>query len=159
MPSAVDATSEQVVERTLEMLRTRNRARGGLRKAFRTYDLDKSGTVEKGEFKDLIKRLNCQLTPNEFDMLWDKFDRDGDGCVYADEFCDAVFRDEQSATTPFATPVDGVVSSLTKRSASFLTTTPASTVTIPMTMMSTSKQLAHERRRKVDAANFPGRFS
>ena len=96
------------------MLRTRNRARGGLRKAFRTYDLDKSGTVEKHEFKDLIKRLNCQLTPNEFEMLWDKFDRDGDGCVYADEFCDAVFRDEQSAATPFANPASAKSNSALK---------------------------------------------
>ncbi len=101
-PSLPEETSEQVVERTLEMIRKRNRARGGLRKAFRTYDTDRSGKIEKDEFRNLLDCMNTQLNDDQFEMLWGKFDRDGDGSVYADEFCDAVFRDEVNTVSPFA---------------------------------------------------------
>ena len=93
------ATETEVVERTLAMLKRKNRARGGLRKAFQAYDLDRSGKIDPSEFRHVMNNLGCNLNDNEFDMLWHKFDKDGDGVVLADEFCDAVFRDEQVAVT------------------------------------------------------------
>ena len=93
------ATEEEVVARTLSMLKQKNRARGGLKKAFQAYDIDRSGTVEPAEFAEILDRFNVNLNDNEFKMLWHKFDKDNDGVVLADEFCDAVFRDEQVPAT------------------------------------------------------------
>jgi len=92
-------TTEQIVERTLGMLKRRNRARGGLRKAFQAYDQDRSGKIEIDEFRNILTSMNCNLSNEQFTQLWKRFDKDGDGTVQADEFCDAVFRDNEVAVT------------------------------------------------------------
>ena len=98
-PATTPATTEQIVDRTLNMLRQRNRARGGLKKAFQMYDADRSGRIDPNEFRNILSSMSCHLSDPEFEQLWHKFDRDGDGTVVADEFCDAVFRDNETSAT------------------------------------------------------------
>ena len=92
---------DELVEQTLNNLRIRHRARGGLRKAFSVYDKDHSGSIDKSEFYGALKGLGINLKPQEFELFFQKFDKNGDGRVATNEFCDVVFRDQISQATSF----------------------------------------------------------
>ena len=99
IPQSSGQSSEEIVNRTLNILKYKNRQRGGLKKAFNAYDQDRSGKIEPIEFQNILKSMNCSLPKKEFEQLWLKFDHDNDGHIGVDEFCDAVFRDEIVSVT------------------------------------------------------------
>ncbi|PAV56542.1 hypothetical protein WR25_11243 [Diploscapter pachys] len=63
-----------------------------LRFAFTMYDLNKSGTITKDEFKDILQMMIGKNVPVEqvnsiADRTMSEADRDGDGCITFQEFC------------------------------------------------------------------------
>mmetsp|Transcript_97098 Transcript_97098/g.277854 ORF Transcript_97098/g.277854 Transcript_97098/m.277854 type:complete len:110 (+) Transcript_97098:39-368(+) len=60
----------------------------GLRARFNEIDLDKSGEIDKSEFKTLVKDLLDRGAPKDakLDKLFDEADLDGSGSVDFDEF-------------------------------------------------------------------------
>lgn len=49
------------------------------RTVFRRLDGDKSGTVDKGEFKEGLECCNCFLPDHEFDLIWDEMEEANGG--------------------------------------------------------------------------------
>jgi len=58
--------------------------------AFRAFDADGSGFLEKDEFQYAVALLGFNLDDNAFDKLWNSIDTDGGGTVNIDEFRGAV---------------------------------------------------------------------
>ena len=86
-PSAVD-----VARKVVKVLRKRCKAAGRVRKIFRNYDEDKSGSVSEKELSEVMQRLGISLDSTENKALFSFFDRNQDGSIYYDEFTDAVFQ-------------------------------------------------------------------
>lgn len=58
--------------------------------AFRSFDADGSGFLEKAEFQDAVRLLRFNLSESAFETLWNGIDKDGGGTVNIDEFREAV---------------------------------------------------------------------
>jgi Ca2+-binding EF-hand superfamily protein len=88
-----------IVERLKEKLQ---QSRSSVRAAFRKMDGDGSGALTMDEFREVCKLHNFNLSDQELISLMRKFDKDFDGVVRYDEFCDAVLGEEygqQEAST------------------------------------------------------------
>ena len=57
-----------------------------VRQAFRSFDLDKSGSISKFEFRRLLSRFCLYLSDSEFDKVYRDFDPDNGGEIEYDEF-------------------------------------------------------------------------
>jgi hypothetical protein len=55
-------------------------------KAFSTYDIDESGTIDHRELKNLLKDLGHALSDEEIDAAMDSLDTNGDGVIDINEF-------------------------------------------------------------------------
>ena len=78
-----------------------------LAEAFLAIDADESGSIDRGEFRELVLSI-VSLTDKEFTILFSVFDADGDGTINYDEFNSLLFADEPSSSedeTP-AAPAD-----------------------------------------------------
>lgn len=53
---------------------------------FDAFDSDKSGSITKREFHELLARLGAKMEDHQFDLLVKSLDTDGDGYVTRDEF-------------------------------------------------------------------------
>jgi len=60
--------------------------KGGISKAFRAFDADGSGTIERSEFVNVMTRGDTKLTAEQAGMLFDEMDEDRSGFVDAEEF-------------------------------------------------------------------------
>merc|ERR1712028_283002 len=80
-----------IVERLKEKL---VQSRSSVRAAFRKMDGDGSGALTMDEFREVCKLHNFNLSDQELISLMRKFDKDFDGVVRYDEFCDAVLGEE-----------------------------------------------------------------
>lgn len=52
------------------------------------YDTDLSGTLNPAEFKNVMKKIGCDLTEDEEDILFRIFDPDNNGLISYGEFVD-----------------------------------------------------------------------
>lgn len=57
-----------------------------LRDAFRVFDTDNSGSIDKKELKRLMKKLGQALSEAELDAMMDEVDTNGDGQISFEEF-------------------------------------------------------------------------
>jgi len=57
-----------------------------VRQAFRSFDLDKSGSISKFEFRRLLSRFCLYLSDSNFDEVYREFDPDNGGEIEYDEF-------------------------------------------------------------------------
>ena len=61
---------------------------GVARRAFRKFDLDCSGEIDRTEFIALLGHLDISLSKEELREAMDALDRNGDGTIGCDEFVD-----------------------------------------------------------------------
>lgn len=59
-----------------------------LRDAFRVFDTDNSGSIDKKELKRLMKKLGQTLSEAELDAMMNEVDTNGDGEISFEEFKD-----------------------------------------------------------------------
>merc|ERR1711871_1566244 len=59
---------------------------GQCAKAFRSFDYDHSGSVERPEFKQLLERFCIYMSDREFEKLFRRFDPDDSGELEYEEF-------------------------------------------------------------------------
>jgi calmodulin len=59
-----------------------------LRDAFRVFDTDNSGSIDRKELKRLMKKLGQALSDAELDAMMDEVDTNGDGQISFEEFKD-----------------------------------------------------------------------
>ena len=57
-----------------------------LKRAFRRFDLDGNGVVDKDEFVQCMRSFDNSLTPHECLAAYERFDPDGDGVINYEEF-------------------------------------------------------------------------
>uniref|UniRef100_A0A9J2P812 EF-hand domain-containing protein n=1 Tax=Ascaris lumbricoides TaxID=6252 RepID=A0A9J2P812_ASCLU len=67
-----------------------------LRFAFTMYDLNRSGTITQGEFREILQMMIGDNVPVEqvngiADRTMREADRDGDGCITFHEFCKVIY--------------------------------------------------------------------
>lgn len=55
--------------------------------AFRRYDTDGSGSIDREELKEVLESLGDELNANEIDTILEEADTDGDGAIDYQEFC------------------------------------------------------------------------
>ena len=63
-----------------------------LRDAFRVFDTDNSGSIDKKELKRLMKKLGQALSEAELDAMMDEVDTNGDGEISFEEFKELMVR-------------------------------------------------------------------
>jgi Ca2+-binding EF-hand superfamily protein len=63
-----------------------------LRDAFRVFDTDNSGSIDKKELKRLMKKLGQALSEAELDAMMDEVDTNGDGQISFEEFKELMVR-------------------------------------------------------------------
>uniref|UniRef100_A0A8R1XZI1 EF-hand domain-containing protein n=1 Tax=Onchocerca volvulus TaxID=6282 RepID=A0A8R1XZI1_ONCVO len=68
-----------------------------LKFAFRIYDMDRDGYISNGELFQVLKMMvGNNLKDNQLQQIVDKtilfHDKDGDGKISFDEFCDVIFK-------------------------------------------------------------------
>jgi Ca2+-binding EF-hand superfamily protein len=59
---------------------------GELRRAFRLFDLNRTGKITLKELSLIAKQLGCDIEPAELSDMIREFDRDGDGAISEEEF-------------------------------------------------------------------------
>ncbi len=62
------------------------RSEAAIMTAFRKYDYDGSGKLERDEFERCLNEMNVVLSPLEFQILAERFDTNGDGFIQPKEF-------------------------------------------------------------------------
>jgi Ca2+-binding EF-hand superfamily protein len=62
----------------------------GLRRAFKHFDSDGSGSISYDEFKRCMENFGFQVAPREMGALFRRFDHDGEGSIDYSEFCNHV---------------------------------------------------------------------
>lgn len=63
-----------------------------IREAFRIFDADGSGFIDKKEFKTLINALGIELNNRTLDELMIRVDKDGSGTIDLEEFTDMMLE-------------------------------------------------------------------
>lgn len=63
-----------------------------IREAFRIFDADGSGFIDKKEFKTLINALGIELNNRTLDELMVRVDKDGSGTIDLEEFTDMMLE-------------------------------------------------------------------
>jgi Ca2+-binding EF-hand superfamily protein len=84
MKSAVQANHAKVLDLF--------RQRGSANKLFRHGDVKADGTVGKEEFRRVIAALGIEVPAHEIDLLFDVFDKSGDGRLQIDELQKMIWR-------------------------------------------------------------------
>lgn len=59
-----------------------------LRRLFDTFDLDKDGRINRGEFRNLLLHVDADADQHDTDLAYTVIDQDGNGTVSFDEFSD-----------------------------------------------------------------------
>ena len=54
------------------------------------YDIDKSGSLDKLEFEEMISKLGIFMTTQELTAVYNQFDHNRDGKIAYDEFVNTV---------------------------------------------------------------------
>lgn len=85
------ALAEELRRRSLANSATKAKAapattQRGIDKAFRAFDLDRSGTIERSEFISIMTHGTTGLTTVQAEMLFDELDEDRSGTVDVEEF-------------------------------------------------------------------------
>ena len=92
-----EITPEVLLEQVKEAVNKRGAyAFRGLSRAFRAMDDRGDGNLDREDFKYGLRDVGVDLTDEEFDMVMDAFDRDGNGLISLTEFL-AALRGEMSA--------------------------------------------------------------
>jgi Ca2+-binding EF-hand superfamily protein len=97
-----DAAEVDVVTRKLRRMVADHSRRGrrmDFKKTFRHFDREREGSVSAGDFRAALEDLGFELSDNEFWLLLDKFDSDGDGRVTYAEFMDFMRKEEDVEET------------------------------------------------------------
>lgn len=68
------------------------KVRDFLRRKFNKYDVDKNGTMDKDELRMLIKDLNEDIPPDQFQTLMAKMDKDGNNAIDFEEFTETMIE-------------------------------------------------------------------
>jgi len=58
----------------------------GLQMAFRAFDIDGNGKIDRAELAQVMKNLGQELTDEEIDAMMKEADTDGDGAIDFEEF-------------------------------------------------------------------------
>ena len=71
---------DDIASRRIQEIIAMAKARGlSIRSFFEMFDTNKSGTIDRKEFFDLIKQIAPQIDPVIIDQMWNKFDSDKSG--------------------------------------------------------------------------------
>jgi len=69
----------------------KNHKEANMRKCFRGFDVDGSGSIDRNELKNAMREYNSDMTDAEIDRLIQIVDKDGSGCINYEEFIAQVF--------------------------------------------------------------------
>ena len=64
--------------------------RDKIEEAFLHFDEDNSGLLEKEEFREAVRMLGIQISPEAFNKFWCEIDSDGGGTIDLQEFREAI---------------------------------------------------------------------
>ena len=70
----------------MEKIESKLAANGSARALFRGLDADRSGFVDRGEFKKWLKVMNFHPDQNAFDTVWRRYDPRGEGLMSYEAF-------------------------------------------------------------------------
>ncbi|CAB3378961.1 Hypothetical predicted protein [Cloeon dipterum] len=78
---------------------------------FRSFDRDNSGNIDKDELKQALITFGYRLSDNLVSLLVRKFDRNGQGTIYFDDFiqCCVVLSTLTNSFRTYDTDMDGVI--------------------------------------------------
>lgn len=64
-----------------------------IRRAFEAVDTSKDGKISRDELKDVLKRMNCQVSDADVDAMIKVADKNDDNQISFQEFSELFFKD------------------------------------------------------------------
>jgi Ca2+-binding EF-hand superfamily protein len=77
-----------------------------IKEAFRMFDSDESGYIDKKEFRKLIQSLGIEMNVTKIDSLMREVDKDGSGSIDIEEFTQMMLKYQFSSDIPITTHLD-----------------------------------------------------
>lgn len=77
-----------------------------IKEAFRMFDTDESGYIDKKEFRNLIQSLGMEMNVKKIDELMRNVDKDGSGTIDIEEFTNMMLKYQFNEETAISTHLD-----------------------------------------------------
>ena len=77
-----------------------------IQEAFRMFDADESGFIDKKEFRKLIQSLGLEMNPKKIDELMKSVDKDGSGSIDYEEFASMMLKYQFNENSAISTHLE-----------------------------------------------------